>query len=97
MSVICLCLLDVQTEAATSGGHVPGDPRQVECAMLQHMCSELFEFQEGAQALWLPGARAVDVVHRGLVQSEQGLGMKRSRTVPYAGIGIIGTKGHELF
>lgn len=34
-SVICLCLLDVQTEAAASGGRVPGHPRQVECAMLQ--------------------------------------------------------------
>lgn len=28
-----------------------------------------------------------------LFSNEQGLGMKRSRTVPYAGIGIIGTKG----
>lgn len=92
MSVISLCLLDVQTEAATSGGHVPGDPRQVECAMLQHVCSELLEFQEGARALWLPGAHAVGVVH-----SEQGLEMKRSKTVPYPDIGIIGTKGRELF
>lgn len=92
MSVISLCLLDVQTEAATSGGHVPGDPRQVECAMLQHVCSELLEFQEGARALWLPGAHAVDVVH-----SEQGLEVKRSKTVPYPDIGIIGTKGRELF
>lgn len=68
MSVICLCLLDVQTEAAASGGRVPGDPRQVECAMLQHACSELLKFQEGAWALWLSGAHAVDVVHKGLIQ-----------------------------
>lgn len=68
MSVICLCLLDVQREAAASGGHVPGDPRQVECAMPQHVCSELLKFQEGAWALWLPGAHTVDVVHKGLVQ-----------------------------
>lgn len=68
MSVICLCLLDVQTEAAASSGHVPGDPRQVECAMLQHVCSELLKFQEGAWALWLSGAHAVDVVHKGLIQ-----------------------------
>lgn len=58
MSVICLCLLDVQTEAAASGGHVPGDPRQVECTKLQHICSELLKFQEGAWALQLPGAFA---------------------------------------
>lgn len=38
-----MCLLDVQTEAAASGGHVPGDPRQVECAMLQHVCSQLLK------------------------------------------------------
>lgn len=64
-SVICLCLLDVQAEAAASGGHVPGDPRQVECVMLQHICSELLKFREGAWALWLSGAHAVDVVHKG--------------------------------
>lgn len=185
MSVICLCLLDVQTEAAASGGHVPGDPRQVECTKLQHTCSELLKFQEGAWALQLPGAHAgcggcgaqgtrpgealsvtssmahvvlgclpvfecIPDLHQGpclklalsiatcpppnhprtqsksvhfpslsllvwssfteasvhmsslelswsdhwLFPSEQGLGMKRSRTVPYAGIGITGTKGH---
>lgn len=178
MSVICLCLLDVQTEAAASGGHVPGDPRQAECAMPQHVCSELLKFQEGAWALWLPGAHTVDVVHKGhvhatssmarvvlgclpmfehipgvhqglwlklalsmatppppkrpqsrsvhfpsllllawfnftgasvhlsslelswsdhsLFPSEQGLWMKRSRTVPYTGLGILGTQGHRV-
>lgn len=181
MSVICLCLLDVQTEAAASGGHVPGDPRQVECVMPQHVCSELLKFQEGAWALWLPGAHTwmwctrdlsrwgfectssmacivlghlimfehILGVHQGprlklalsmathpppkhprtqskpvhfpsllllawssftevsvhmsclelswsdhsLFPSEQGLGMKRRRTVPYTGIGILGTQG----
>lgn len=183
MSVICLCLLDVQTEAAASGGHVPGDPRQVECTKLQHIRSELLKFQEGAWALQLPGACAgcggcgaqgtwpgealsvtssmapvvlgcltvfecVPDLHQEpcpklalsiatspspnhprtqsksihfpslllltwssfteasvcmnylelswsdhwLFPNEQGLGMKRSRTVPYAGIGITGTK-----
>lgn len=56
MSVICLCLLDVQTETAASGGHVPGDPRQVECTKLQHMCSRLLKFPEGAWTFQLPGA-----------------------------------------
>lgn len=68
MSVICLCLLNVQTEAASSGGRVPGDPWQVECAMLQHVCNELLKFQERAWSLWLPEAHAVDVVHKGLGQ-----------------------------
>lgn len=46
--VICLCLLVVQTEAGASGGHMLRDPRQLECVMLQHMCSELLKFWGGA-------------------------------------------------
>lgn len=50
-SVISLCLLDVQAGAAASGGFVLGDTRQVECAVLQGMCSKFPTFQEGAWCL----------------------------------------------
>lgn len=43
-------------------------PDRLNVQMLQHVCSELLKFQEGAWALWLPGAHAVNVVYKGLVQ-----------------------------
>lgn len=47
ISVISLCLLDVQAGAAASGGYMLEDARQVECAVLQGTSSMFFTIQEG--------------------------------------------------
>lgn len=67
ISVISLCLLDVQAGAAASGGYMQEDARQVECAVLQGTSSMFFTIQEGTWYL----AACCDVQHMWLV--EEGL------------------------